>query len=45
MSSQQEVIKKFMASLDKTTLSGTAALDEAIKNCSNFTLSKQFIKS
>ncbi|MBR1729513.1 MAG: calcium-binding protein, partial [Selenomonadaceae bacterium] len=36
MSSQQEVIKKFMASLDKTTLSGTAALDEAIKNCSNF---------
>ncbi len=34
--SQQDVIKKFMASLDNTTLSGTAALDEAIKVCSNF---------
>ena len=31
----QDVIKKFMASLDKTTKSGTAALDEAIKACSN----------
>ena len=30
-----EVIKKFMASLDKTTLSGTAALDEAIKAATN----------
>lgn len=36
MATQQDVIKKFMASLDKTTLSGTAALDEAIKACSNF---------
>ena len=36
MSTQQEVIKKFMASLDKTTLKGTAALDEAIRACSNF---------
>ena len=34
--SQQDVIKQFMASLDKTTLEGTAALDEAIKACSNF---------
>ena len=34
--SPQDVIKTFMASLDKTTLSGTAALDEAIKACSNF---------
>ena len=36
MSTQQEVIKKFMASLDKTNLKGTAALDEAIRACSNF---------
>ncbi|MBQ7704331.1 MAG: hypothetical protein IJT73_02730, partial [Selenomonadaceae bacterium] len=28
--SQQEVIKRFMASLDTTTKSGTAAVDEAI---------------
>ena len=34
--SQQEIIKKFMASLDNTTLSGTAAVDEAIRACSNF---------
>ena len=33
--SQQEVIKKFMASLDKTTKSGTAALDEAINAATN----------
>ncbi len=33
---QQEVIKKFMASLDTSTLSGTAVLDEAIRNCSTF---------
>ena len=36
VSAQNEVIKTFMASLDKTTLKGTAALDEAIKACSNF---------
>ena len=36
MATQQDVIKKFMASLDKTTLSGTAAVDEAIRACSNF---------
>ena len=36
MSTQQEVIKKFMASLDTTTLSGKAALDEAIKTATNY---------
>ena len=36
MSTQQEVIKKFMASLDTTTLSGKAALDEAIKAATNY---------
>ena len=33
---QQGVIKKFMAALDTTTLSGTAALDAAVRACSNF---------
>jgi hypothetical protein len=33
---QQEVIKKFMSSLDNTKKKGEAALDEAIKACSNF---------
>ena len=34
---QHDVLKTFMSSLDKTTLTGTeAALDEAIKACSNF---------
>ncbi len=33
---QQDVIQKFMASLDTTTLKGTEALDEAIQACSNF---------
>ena len=36
MATQQEVIKAFMAALDTTTLSGAAALDEAIKASSNF---------
>ena len=36
MATQLEVIQKFMASLDTTTLSGAAALDEAIRNCSTF---------
>ncbi len=31
MATQQEVIKKFMASLDNTTLSGETALNAAIK--------------
>ena len=33
---QQEVIKTFMKSLDKTSKKGTAALDEAIRACSPF---------
>ena len=33
----QEVIKKFMSTLDSTNLKGTAALDEAVRACSNFT--------
>ena len=33
--SQQEVIKKFMASLDKTTQSGTSAVNEALKVATN----------
>ena len=36
MATQQQVIKNFMASLDTTTLSGTAEVDEAIRACSNF---------
>ena len=36
MATQQEVIKTFMQSLDKTELSGRAALDEAIQASSNF---------
>ena len=33
---QQEVIKAFMKSLDKTSKTGAAALDEAIRKCSPF---------
>ena len=36
MATQQDVIKSFMAALDTTTLSGTAAVDAAVKACSNF---------
>ena len=36
MATQQEVIKAFMKSLDNTTKSGEAALNEAIKACSPF---------
>lgn len=36
MVTQQEVIKKFMKSLDKTSKKGEAALNEAIKACSPF---------
>ena len=36
MATQQGVIKTFMAALDKTTKNGTAAVDEAVKACSNF---------
>ncbi len=36
MATQQEVIKKFMKSLDKTTKKPAQALDAAVKACSNF---------
>lgn len=48
MSTAQEVIKNFMKSLDNTTSSGTAALDEAVKSVSKFSswseLTKTMIK-
>ncbi len=34
MATQQEVIKAFLRSLDNTKLSGAAAVDEAVRNCS-----------
>ena len=37
VATQQDVLKSFVASLDKTNLSGTAAVDEAIRSCSRFT--------
>ena len=40
---QQDVIKKFMASLDKTTLTGKKALDEAIAACSSFKSAQEVI--
>lgn len=45
MSAQQEVIKKFMRFLDNTELQGTAAIDAAIKACTNskFTTLKAFV--
>ena len=43
MVTQQEVIKAFMKSLDKTTKSGTAAVDEAIKASSSFTSTQAVI--
>lgn len=36
MATQQGVIKKFMASLDRTSKRGEAALDEAVRACSTF---------
>ena len=36
MTTQQDVIKQFMASLDNTTLSGMDAFEEAVKACSKF---------
>lgn len=36
MSAQQSVIQKFMHSLDETKKQGTAALDEAVRACSQF---------
>lgn len=40
MATPQSVIKTLMASLDTTTLKGTAALDAAIKTCSSFSNSQ-----
>ena len=40
---QLEIIKNFMASLDKSTLSGAAAFDEAIKACSKFSSAEEVI--
>ncbi len=47
MSTAQQVIKDFMASLDKTLLQSTAALDEAIQYCTRgrFTSMSQVIDS
>ncbi len=45
MATQQEVIKKFMASLDKTSLQGTEAIDEAIRACSNFQSAQDVINN
>ena len=39
----QEVIKKFMNSLDNTTLSGTSALNEAVAACSNYSSMQDLI--
>ena len=36
MATQQEVLKNFVTALDNTTLSGVAAVDEALKASSNF---------
>ena len=37
MATAAQVMKAFMTSLDNTSLSGTAALDEAVQACSSFT--------
>ena len=42
-SAELNAIKKFMAALDTTTLSGTAALNEAVKACSNFSTAQEAI--
>lgn len=44
MATAQSVIKSFMSTLDKTTLSGSAALDKAISSSSNFMSTKAVIK-
>ena len=36
MSTQKDIIQSFMKSLDDTAESGTAALDEAVRACSDF---------
>jgi len=40
---QQDVIKKFMAALDKTTSSGATAINEAVKACSKFSTAQMAI--
>lgn len=44
MATSQSVIKSFMSTLDKTTLSGSAALDKAISSSSNFINTTAVIK-
>ena len=43
MTTQQDVIKNFMAALDTTTTQGEAALDEALAASSNFKTYKNFL--
>lgn len=43
MATQKEIIQKFMNSLDNTSKTGTAAIDEAVKACSNFTSTQDVI--
>ena len=43
--SEQDVIKKFMKSLDNTTLNGEEALDEAVRACSSFSSIKDVINN
>lgn len=45
MATQQEVIKKFMSSLDKTTLKGSEAVDAAIRASSNFQSAQDVINN
>lgn len=44
MATQQDVIKKFMKSLDTTTAQGETAIDEAISASSSFTSYKSFLE-
>lgn len=43
MDNAQGVIRKLMSTLDTTQASGLAALDEAVRSCSNFTSTQQLI--
>ena len=45
MSSATDVLKKFMSSLDETTKTGEAALDEAVQACSEFSGIEELISS
>lgn len=44
MSTQKDVIQSFMKSLDDTTESGTAAIDEAVRACSNFSSAEDVVE-